>query len=239
VDFNVTQIPYIVTRTGQTLGGEAAAAGQQSMRRRAAEVYDRAVGFLMGGGMRADTSIRVHDSIETTYDRFRLVSDGLVFYLSWAFSSVPVRVSRPPIPDVQDLADGDPAFDAIGAEELGRPRDEAIGGIAALFADPDWAANHDGLPTPETQYWQMLRDYELVRTPMLYGNPGQPITATRNPCHGFLQLSRELVCSMVNVGNQVLGDRGTVRWGASDLGAAESGDVMHFDLGGHAGFVPA
>ena len=238
VDLNVNQIPYIVTRTGQTLGGEAAAAGQQDMRRRAAEVYDRAVGFLMGSGVRADTSIRVHDSIETTYDRFRLVSDGLVFYLAWALSSVPIRVERPPIANVHALADGDPAFDAIGADELGRPRDEAIAGIATLFADPDWAALHDGLPTPEEQYWQMLRDYEMVRTPMLYGNPAQPVTATRNPCHGFLQLSRELVCSMVNVGNQVLGNRGRIRWGASDFGAAESGDVMHFDLGGHAGFAP-
>src|SRR4051812_28014992 len=38
VDLNVTQVPYIVTRTGQTYGGEAAAQNQQDMRRRAVEV---------------------------------------------------------------------------------------------------------------------------------------------------------------------------------------------------------
>ncbi|WP_328615194.1 hypothetical protein OHS18_47070 [Amycolatopsis sp. NBC_00355] len=239
VDLNVTQIPYIVTRTGSTLGGEAAAEGQQAMRQRAVEVYDRAVAFFIGTGQRADVSIRVHDSIEVTYDRFRLVSDALVFYLSWAVSAVPVEVNRPPIPGVETLGDFDPAFDRIDpARELARPRDEAIAGIAALFADPDWAALHSGLPTPEAQYFQMLRDYELVRIPMLYGNPANPVTKTRNPAHGFLQLSRELVCSMINTGNRVLGKRGKMRWGASDFEAHQSGDVMHFDLGTHAGFAP-
>lgn len=238
VDLNVDQCPYIVTRTGATLGGEAAAAQQRPMRQRAVEVYDRAVEFFSGTGQRADLSIRVNDTIEVTYDRFRLVSDALVFYLAWAFSSVPVTVNRPPIADVQDLEDGHPEFDRIGAGELGRSRDEAINGIASLFADPDWAASHQDLPSPEAQYYRMLRDYELVRIPMLYGNPTEPVTSTRNPCHGFLQLSRELVCSMINTGNQVLGGRGRMRWGASDFGAQESGDIMHFDLGGHVGFDP-
>lgn len=238
VDLNVDQCPYIVTRTGATLGGEAAAAGQQPMRQRAVEVYDRAVEFFSGTGQRADVSIRVNDTIEVTYDRFRLVSDALVFYLSWAFSSVPIAVNRPPIADVQDLGDGHPEFDRIGDDELARPRGEAIDGIASLFADPDWAAYHQNLPSPEAQYYQMLRDYELVRIPMLYGNPAEPVTRTRNPCHGFLQLSRELVCSMINTGNRVLDRRSKMRWGASDFGAHASGDIMHFDLGSHMGFEP-
>nr|UHY14137.1 hypothetical protein [Verrucosispora sp.] len=64
---------------------------------------------------------------------------------------------------------------------------------------------------------------------MLHGNPARPITATRNPAHGFLQLRKKLVCSLIHVGDAILGTRRT-RWGASDFGARESGDVMHFDV---------
>jgi hypothetical protein len=239
VDLNVTQCPYIVTRTGSVLGGEAAAQGQQAMRQRAVDVYDRAVAFGDWTRPTADVSIRVNDTIEVTYDRFREVSDALVYYLCWAFSTVPVRVDRPPIPDVHHLPDGDNAFGAIRDGELARPAADAIDMIAKVLADPEWQATHPHWPrTPEQEYWQMLRDYEMVRIPMLYGNPNEPVRATRNPAHGFLQLRRELVCSMIHIGDQVLGASRQMRWGASDFGAQQSGDVMHFDLGSHAGFTP-
>ncbi|MGX7672508.1 hypothetical protein [Plantactinospora sp. DSM 117369] len=231
VDLNVTECPYIVTRTGETYGGEAAAHDQQEMRRRVVEVYDRAVAFFTVSGRRSDTSIRVNDTIEVTYDRFRELSDALVFYLSWAVSAAHVRVNRPPIADAHALPDGHPALRAIPAPELAQPADAAIPAIEFLYADEFWAQNHQGWPYgPEQQYWQMLRDYETVRTPLLHGNPAQPITATRNPAHGFLQLRKELVCSLIHVGDAIIGTR-RMRWGASDFGARESGDVMHFDLG--------
>lgn len=223
VDLNYSTMPYIVTRTGTTLGGEAASAGQQEMRRRAAEVYDRAVWFLEGTeASPADLSIRVHDTIEVTYDRFRRVSDALVGYLSWAVSPAPVRVDRPPIPGVQDLPDGDDAFLQIPPNELNGDAAWAIDSLVQVLEDKALAT---------TSYYQMLRDYELVRIPMLFGNPNNPVTATRNPAHGFLDLRREVVIALVSVGG--------LRWGASDFGAQESGDIMHFDLGSHAGYGPA
>lgn len=239
VDLNVTQVPYIVTRTGTTIGGEAAADGQPAMRRRAVEVYDRAVAFGTWTRQAADVSIRATDTIETTYDRFREVSDALVFYLSWAISARPIRVGRAPIPDVHSLPDGAGPLLAIPAQELSRPAPAAIAAIAELFAFPDWQATHPNWPlTAERQYWQMLRDYEMVRIPMLHGDPRKPIVATRNPAHGFLQLRRELVVATISVGDRILSGTQRMRWGASDFGAKHSGDVMHFDLGSHGVFVP-
>lgn len=223
VDLNYSTTPYIVTRTGATLGGEAASADQLGMRSRAAAVYDRAVWFLEGNDAPpADLSIRVHDTIEFTYERFRRVSDALTGYLSWAVSPEHVRVDRPPISGVQDLPDGDDGFLAIPPGELNGDAGSAIDSLAQVLEDEAAATS---------AYYQMLRDYELVRIPMLFGSPKHPVVATRNPAHGFLDLRAELVVSLVSVGG--------MRWGACDFGVAESGDVMHFDLGSHAGHVPA
>ncbi|MGW2559139.1 hypothetical protein ACWCXB_07800 [Streptomyces sp. NPDC001514] len=243
VDLNYDQSPYIVTRTGrgtgQILGGEAGTLDAERVRRRAVEVYDRAVSFFTGSGQPANVSIRVRDSIETTYDRFKLVSDALASYLWWAVSAQPVHIERPPIPDVEYLDAWDSAFEAIGGDERPMRPEDAIAQMEQnLYADSDWLALHPDLPGAEELYWQMLRDYEMVRVPMLFGSPAQPVTVTRNPCRGFLPLRRELVCSLVNVGNKVLAGRGRMRWGASDFGPHESGDVMHFDLGGHVGHAP-
>lgn len=233
VDLNVTTAPYFVTRTGGTLGGEAAAASQTAMRRRAVEVCDRAMAFGEWTATTADLSIRKNDSIEVTYDRFREVSDALVYYFAGTISSVPLRVNRAPIPDVESLPDGDPAFGAIGPAELAQGKAQAVAGIEQVFGYGDWQATHPDWPyTPEQQNWQILRDYEMVRTPMLHGNPARPVVATRNPARGFLPLRRELVCAMIRVGDRGFGGGNrTMRWGASDFGAQQSGDIMHFDLG--------
>ncbi|WP_264653279.1 hypothetical protein [Actinoplanes cyaneus] len=39
---------------------------------------------------------------------------------------------------------------------------------------------------------------------------------------GFLDIPRDVVLALVTVGG--------MRWGASDFGPRESGDIMHFDL---------
>lgn len=133
---------------------------------------------------------------------------------------------RPPIPHVQDLPDGDPAFGQITAAELHSSAEDAIATLAGMMADGDWPANHPNWPyTSEQQYWQLLRDFELVRQPMLFGKPTEPITRTRNPARGFLDLRREVVLALVTVGG--------MSWGASDFGPGSSGDIMHFDLGTH------
>lgn len=232
IDINVSLNPYIVTRTGGTYGGEAAAHDQQEMRQRAAEVYDRAVAFTWTGADTADVSIRLHDSIEVTYDRFAVVSESLKTYLGAVFHSGPSVIRRAPVPDVQNLPDGDPGFAAIPAAELLHDTPEtAVASLASLMDSEAWRADHGGWPyTPEQQYWQLLRDFELVRTPMLHGDPRKPITSTRNPAKGFLHLGRDLVCELVRTGELL--------WGASDLGAGESGDVMHFHIANDQDYYP-
>src|SRR5262249_42756474 len=154
------------------------------------------------------------------------------------FLTSPVVVNRGPIPGVEDLPDGDPAFGQISPSEL-NDQSAALDQIRQLFADAGWTSNHASWPytTAEQQYWQMLRDYEEVRTPMLFGNPAQPITKTRNPAHGFLQLRKELAVSMITVGGPALSQQlsnlnlpdSKMRWGACDFGPTQSGDIMHFD----------
>jgi hypothetical protein len=224
IDVNYTTNPYIVTRTGSTLGGEAAANDQVDMRQRVIDACDRAVQFLYTSGDAADLSIRARDSIGVTYDRFQRVSDALIYYLTFAFTSAATRINRPPIHNVQDLPDGDPDFDRITSFELRTDKNTAISDVATRLSESDFIENHPDWPlNARQQFYQILRDYELVRTPMLFGNPQRPIVATRNPARGFLDLRKELVVAMVQVGN--------MRWGASDFGANFSGDMQHFDLG--------
>jgi hypothetical protein len=222
VDINYTTNPYIVTRTGSTLGGEAAASGQFAMRQRAMDACDRAVQFLYTSDDSADLSIRAHDTIEVTYDRFKRVSDALVYYLTFVFADTATKINRAPISNVEELSDGAPEFDQIRRSELRVDKDTAISDLAIRLSGADQDHQNWSLDA-EQQYYQIMRDYEFVRTPMLYGNPTQPIVATRNPARGFLDLREELVVAMVTVGG--------MRWGASDLGASQSGDIQHFDLG--------
>lgn len=229
IDLDYTTNPYIATRTGSTYGGEAGFPDAAARRQRAAEAYDRAVAFAFTEGDAADVSIRVHDTIETTYDRFRFASDCLAYYLSHVFAAQPV-ISRGPIPDAYLLGDDDPAFGAIdGGEFLAGP-EEAVAAIDATMSSADdqssWADRHPTWPwTAQAQYWQILRDYETVRAPMLFGRSSDPIASTRNPANGLMDLHREVVLAMVNVGG--------MKWGACDFGSGASGDMMHFDLGQH------
>lgn len=223
IDMNYTTNPYIATRSGQTYGGESGTT--QQVRKRAVEVYDRAVAFTFSGSDKSDTSRRVHDTIDDTYDRFQTASDCLAYYFSAAFSSDSVRIDRPPIPWLDGLANGDSAFRAFGDELVGGidSADMAIAELGKLMTD-EWYTVHPGWPEPEAMYWQMLRDFEAVRVPMVYGDPSD-VRATRNPARGLFDLRREVVLAMVRVGG--------MKWGACDFGPGASGDMMHFDLGSH------
>lgn len=211
----------------------------RAMRERAVQSCDNAVAFGDWGTTRADLSVRQNDTIAQTYDRFRVVSDALIYYFAGVTSGELRQINRPPIPNVQDLPDGDPAFAAIGANELATDPASAIAMLQALLDDPDWQAVHPAWPwTAEQQYWQTLRDLELVRPPMLFGSAGEPVRTTRNPARGFLPFRRELVVAMIEEGDAILGQpagRG-MRWGASDFGAPSNGDIQHFDLGYQAAF---
>lgn len=227
LDINYTTCPYIVTRTGAALGGEAGTPNAQAVRQRAVDVYDTAVRFRGTSADAADVSIRVRDTIEVTYDRFHRVSKALEYYFGHVIWSVDAILTRP-VANLDHAPDGDPAFAAIPLTE----RLDEASGVAALQAtmnDPTWQANHPGWPlSPAQQYWQLLRDFEALRVPFLIGNPAAPITTTRNPSIGFLDLRREVVVALVNTGG--------LRWGACDFGVDESGDVMHFDREDDGGY---
>lgn len=88
VDINYNTAPYIATRSGATYGGEKSTlpeAGVRAMRERAVQSCDNAVAFGDWGTTRADLSVRQNDTIAQTYDRFRVVSDALIYYFAGSF----------------------------------------------------------------------------------------------------------------------------------------------------------
>jgi hypothetical protein len=243
VDVNYRNQPYIVTRTGTTLGGEAAGASLTAERQATVEVYDRAVLFVYGDAQ-ADVSARrqatdttARETTSEVYQRFHRVSDALRIYLGLAFLTAPDRVNRQPIANIAT---------ATEAQLLaGIPTTERLDETAGIEAVRQYILNHEFRhdAPDDTYHWswedsflareyyfQMLRDYEFVRVPMVVGNPAARPAVTRNPARGFLHMTEEFVVAMA--------DTGRLRWGIADLGAAESGDTHHFDLGNHGGVTP-
>jgi hypothetical protein len=88
------------------------------------------------------------------------------------------------------------------------------------------------LGTDLQQQFNTIRDdYEKLRLGMVYGKlktatPGHMNSgviweqATRDPCWGFLTIRKEIAVGLRAAG---------CRWGAMDFGAAQNGDMMHFD----------
>ena len=99
--------------------------------------------------------------------------------------------------------------------------------ISSQVTDPAFATDHPGWTT-DVDFWltQIMRDYEVVRIPMQFGPVSLTPASTRNPANGFLNLRQEIV--LVFASDPPLLD--VMRWGISDFGAEESGDVQHFDL---------
>jgi hypothetical protein len=65
---------------------------------------------------------------------------------------------------------------------------------------------------------------------MVRGDPEARPANTRNPARVFAYNKPEVVQALVDVGR--------LRWGVSDFGITESGDIHHFDLGNHGGVAP-
>jgi len=241
-DINYDTNPYIATRTEgtdskgkptTTYGGELAGSGLQTQRHAATDVYDRAKAFVGAAGDRASVGIRQPgESTGDVYDRFKATSDALATYLQFAFrSDAATHVNRPPVPN-SESASLDVLLKAIPDTER-LPESEARDNIDQEINNSEFQIIHPNWPYPDvdSQYLRMLRDYELVRVPMVFGQPSARPGSTRNPANGFLDLRRELVVSLVDIGH--------LRWGACDFGAAESGDMQHFDLGDHGGYTPS
>jgi hypothetical protein len=164
------------------------------------------------------------------YDRLRLASDALAAYFLFAFYGTPREVDRPPIVNpeevsLEDLLDRIPEAERLPQDQARRELEEYMHSNFFQLSHPDWPY------APDEQYARILRDYELVRIPMVIGSPSTAPERTRNPARGFLDLRRELVVALTD------SELGRLRWGGSDFGPdalhgpAESGDLMHFDLG--------
>ncbi len=210
VDLDYGENPYIATRTGQTLGGERAGARLLAMRRDALAACDRAMTFVARAPATANLAARGRgEKTSDVYDRFQSVSTALARYLGVMFRKDLPFIHRVPVLNAADASLG--AFDVIDDDEL-LPATDALDALAGM-----------GIKEPPAERLQILRDYELVRAPMCVGAPAASPHVTRNPARGFLTIPRHVVVALC--------DAARMRWGACDFGAAESGDMMHFDLG--------
>jgi hypothetical protein len=241
IDVDTSRDPYIATRTFTTssviFGGERPTranpltpAQLQAIREPAVEVYDRAVQFMGSPSDDADVGGRsAGESTSDVYDRFAFVSQQLISYLAFACKSDLPRINRTPVASVETVATT--VLDALPTTER-RDKGQAVNDLSDFMTSVEFQNFHPAWPnTVEEQYYRILRDYELVRIPMVFGPPSLSPQMTRNPVRGFVNLRKEIVVAMC--------DAGGLRWGASDFGSAENGDVMHFDLGSHGGFTPS
>jgi hypothetical protein len=183
------------------------------------------------------TGATPREATSAVYQRFRNVSDALAIYLGLAFHTTHTDVRRQPIANIETA----PEPDLLAGIPTTERKDEAVGiheiihYIYAHLASPGNTNPLFHFTTADASnardyYFRMLRDYEHVRIPFVMGNPAARPARTRNPARGFLHMTEEFVVAMCDTGN--------LRWGISDLGAAESGDTHHFDLGNHGGITP-
>lgn len=197
IDINYSRNPYVATRRGRnTFGGEAAGDDLKGVRRAAVEVYDRAC----GGEGRADVDWhRSGETVEQRYDRFELVSVAVRSYFDPYFNTVDtdgtplVTIRRRPVKGYATA-----------------PREAFAGMVGRELRVP-----LEAVPL------QVLRDFEAVRVPMVFGMPEERPEETRNPALiGLMDLRRPVVVALVKAAG--------LRWGMDGFGSA-SGDGMHFD----------
>jgi hypothetical protein len=82
---------------------------------------------------------------------------------------------------------------------------------------------------------KMVVDHTAMRRVCIYGSwtldqGVQTFGSSRDPCYGILSLRKHIVKGLLDV--QIDGRR--LRWGAVHFGPDQSGDMMHFDIGGLA-----
>jgi hypothetical protein len=236
LDINYQTNPYIATRSarangGVAYGGEAPPPpGITRVRVWATAVYDRATAFFISENMVANVSGRgASETTDDVYTRFSNASTALATYLQLAFQPRP-----PPSTGLAPALTRTPVTDAVSAdittllagiptsERLDETTARANVGAVITSGFPPFGNTHPNWPG-DVDFWlqQILRDYEVVRIPMEIGPSSLSPGKTRSPVNGFLDLRREIVVSLCDVGH--------LRWGASDFGNDESGDVQHFD----------
>ena len=181
------------------------------------------------------------------FRRFQAASDALRDYLGLVFlRTLPTTITNPPPnpntnnpPPVQrqPVADAQNAslaqlLAAIPQSER-RSDADARAKIQVFVSQLQFPIDHPGWNfSVDFWYQQILRDYELVRIPMMFGSPPSLTPAsTRNPANGFLNLREEVVTMLGGDPPPFLAlTNPLMRWGVCDFGPTASGDVQHFDL---------
>ena len=249
IDVDAETNPYIATRTGDRFGGEAPRSKRDAqgnvikdpttgrpvpelckdqldrIRSEAIAANDRAMSWVYGAGTKADLSQRKRltgrrESGAEAYERFATASNALSWYLSMAcpYRTAGDDIAREPVTDAATAS----RDDLLQRIPEGKERRSVADGIATILW---WAMFRFQTPIDpglaEEWYFQILRDYEVVRIPMQHGPPSEAPQTTRNPTAGFLNMRRELVVALTDVAG--------LDWGLIDFGG-ESGDTMHFDV---------
>jgi hypothetical protein len=202
-------------------GGEGGAGQLLEVRRRAVDVCDRATQFFLGADTFADIGARKPgESTASVYARFRSATENLVSYLSFAFNSPLVFISRAPDAEIEGLSEDE--LELQLRAEL-KAKATAITDLQTFMQSSEFQnVNPDFQLDAGAQYGRILRDYEHVRIPMVAGNPSAVPGRTRNPLRGFLNFRVDLAVALCDVS--------MMRWGACDFGADFDGDMMHFDI---------
>ena len=233
VDVNYMNQPYIPTRTennGRTVyGGEGSTRADpniRALRQPATEVYDRAANFVRTDSTaaeNADVNNRRHGETATmVYRRFKHASDSLKTYFSLAFNTNFDTVRRRPIRNPETASESDLLSEIPTTER--KEEGIAIREITEFMNQPDWITLHPNTNLPaRSQYFRILKDYEIVRKPMQRGAPSVRPNNTRNPALGFLHMPEHFVVAMMEQGN--------LSWGACEFSNGANGDIHHFDTG--------
>src|SRR5262249_50849613 len=135
------------------------------------------------------------ETTESVYLRFHLVSSSLISYLSFAvLPNGPSSLTRPVISDV-DTADYDSLLTAIPSDVERWQKDEARAQIKDFLHKFPMPPSPVPGGTDIVAGWhaQILRDYELMRLPLVLGDPTLNPVKTRNPVYGFMDLPLAVV----------------------------------------------
>jgi len=243
MDVNYHSNPWMATRTRKKLGGESetdvAIAKKNGNTGRvqelsglaadAMDVFDRASAWIFGRRANLHAAPAHDDKMPRAereanavrqWARFQEVSDAVARYFAMVYSFDRGAVLEPVMKG--------PAMDEVAGDGRTLP----FRSLAALAKHPDALERITAAIPNAPQPWskdaakvlrRMPDDLAAVARVLVRGTASRAPTEVRNPLLGVMDLKKELVQALVGVAG--------LHWGATDFGAASSGDMMHFDLG--------
>jgi hypothetical protein len=241
IDIDATFNPYAVTGVQNgVMGGETPSNFKtggatppnikklNDLRSAALKAYERAVKFTFGGSATFD-ALAKDQGTETSgelWDRFNRIHEALVLYMNCGFTRFLVKTKKGPqatnsIPKNAKVLPRAP-------EDIAKAIKERAGDFRGGDA-PQRVNDAAFIAKTETE---VIEDHQAMRNVCVYGswqieNQVQVRGPSRDPTFGIMTLRRHVAQGLVDARSNGM----KLRWGASHFGAAESGDIMHFDLG--------